>query len=183
MSDDEIIAALQARVADGRRANHVSGEAPACATSAHIGAAEKIIGFPLPPLLRRIYLEVANGGVGPFGGIEGLPPDGYTSDGDMLEGYDEWYTVELGPNEPPPPPRGVIFLCDFGCAMWAMLDCRHPQGQMWWRAEGEQDRYKVTLAEWLSGWLEDGRDVLDGAEIDADGESWHYPASYCDDEV
>ena len=42
-------------------------------------AAERVIGFPLPPLLRRIYGEIANGGVGPFLGVEGLP-GGYSSE-------------------------------------------------------------------------------------------------------
>jgi hypothetical protein len=35
------------------------------ATAETIGEAEGIIGFPLPPLLRRLYLEVADGGFGP----------------------------------------------------------------------------------------------------------------------
>ncbi|MFF0151836.1 hypothetical protein [Micromonospora sp. NPDC005203] len=33
--------------------------------------AERVLGHPLPPLLRRIYLEVANGGFGPVLGVAG----------------------------------------------------------------------------------------------------------------
>lgn len=35
------------------------------ATPAQVAAAEARLGSPLPPLLKRIYLEVANGGIGP----------------------------------------------------------------------------------------------------------------------
>lgn len=179
MSDDEIVAALQARIADGRRNDYPSRWSVFdCATVADVEAAEQIIGYPLPMLLRHIYLKVANGGIGPFGGIDGLPPHGYESDGSMLVDYDTWYTVELDPDDSPPPPRGVIFLCNYGCAMWAMVDCWQPHGQMWWWAQGERDRYKVTLAEWLTGWLTDGRNVIHDAEIDRDGESWHWPDTH-----
>ncbi len=35
------------------------------ATAEAVGEAEGLIGFPLPPLLRRLYLEVADGDSGP----------------------------------------------------------------------------------------------------------------------
>jgi hypothetical protein len=42
------------------------------------------------PIGHRIgsYREIANGGVGPFGGIEGLTDDGYSSNGGgLVDGY------------------------------------------------------------------------------------------------
>lgn len=186
LSDDEIIVALQRRVAAGLPADpdwpFVDAADPA--KPADLDAAEKIIGYPLPPLLRRIYLEVANGGVGPFSGIDGMPPDGYTSNGDMLEGYENWHSVEVGPDEPTPPPRGVIFLCDYGCAMWALIDCRNPDGRMWWSEEGERDKLTVTLAQWLTAWLADSnRNILTDPDVTvADDESWHYPDGYWTDD-
>jgi hypothetical protein len=46
-----------------------------------------------------------------------------------------------------------VFFCDFGCAMWALLDCRHPQRQMWWWAEGDRHKLHLTLPEWFAAWL------------------------------
>ncbi len=85
----------------------------------------------LPPLLRRVYLEVANGGVGPFVGIEGRPPDGYSSDGGDSE-FTHYHSSQQGewPADLPRIPPKVLLLCDYGCAMWALLDCRHPEGRM-----------------------------------------------------
>jgi len=46
--------------------------APPPCSEAEVAAAEATLGFPLPPPLRQFYLEVANGGVGPGGGIYSL---------------------------------------------------------------------------------------------------------------
>lgn len=46
-----------------------STELPQPATPAQLDAAEARLGFPLPPALRRVYAEVANGGFGPGGGL------------------------------------------------------------------------------------------------------------------
>ena len=45
---------------------------PAPAGEAQLADAERQLGFGLPPLLRRLYMEVANGGFGPGPGILGL---------------------------------------------------------------------------------------------------------------
>lgn len=42
---------------------------PAPASEATVDAAERVLGFPLPAGLRRLYLEVADGGFGPGGGL------------------------------------------------------------------------------------------------------------------
>jgi hypothetical protein len=48
---------------------------------------------------------------------------------------------------------GVLFLCDFGCAVWALLDSRHPQGQMWWWQVGNRHKLDLTFPAWLTAWL------------------------------
>jgi len=45
---------------------------PAPASEEQLNAAERRLGFALPPLLRRLYAEVANGGVGPGPGLLGV---------------------------------------------------------------------------------------------------------------
>src|SRR5690242_10047052 len=43
------------------------------ATVAEVDAAEAALGLAIPPLLRRLYTEVGNGGFGPHYGLEGVP--------------------------------------------------------------------------------------------------------------
>lgn len=62
-------------------------------------------------------------------------------------------------------------MCDFGCAMWALLDCRHPDGRMWWWNQGSRYKLDITLAQWLSAWLADGSNILETADWLPD-ESW-----------
>ena len=42
------------------------------ATEKHLRSTDAALGFPLPPLLRALYAQVANGGFGPFYGLIGV---------------------------------------------------------------------------------------------------------------
>jgi hypothetical protein len=44
-------------------------------------------------------------------------------------------------------------VCDFGCAMWALLDCRGPEGRIWFMDQGAVHRLDVSLAQWFESWL------------------------------
>lgn len=76
---DALIARIKARVADPLRAvdaedwiNPMPTLRPP-ATPAEIDAAEVVLGFAIPLLLRRLYLEIGNGGFGPAYGLDGVP--------------------------------------------------------------------------------------------------------------
>lgn len=153
-SEDEIIDVLRVRAREGRPSDYPNKlPLPEPVSEEAIAEAEQVISYPLPPLLRRIYREIANGGLGPFGGIEGLP-GGHISDADdMLTVYQSCRQAVIEPGEQAPPPEGVLFFCNFGCGMWTLLDCRHPQGQIWWAEEGQWHKLNLTLPEWLGAWL------------------------------
>ncbi|WP_216858509.1 SMI1/KNR4 family protein [Actinomadura verrucosospora] len=57
MTDEEVLNLVAKRALQ-------DGELPR-ATSEQIKEAEAALGFPLPPLLSRLYREVGNGGFGP----------------------------------------------------------------------------------------------------------------------
>lgn len=99
----------------------------------------------MPPLLRRLYREIADGGFGPFNGV-------YSVAALVAENPPGLY-VAPGPAGRPGLPGGVLFFCDFGCAMWALLDCRHPLGRMWWWDQGARYKLDLTLPEWFGAWL------------------------------
>ncbi|MET7331075.1 SMI1/KNR4 family protein [Nonomuraea sp. NPDC005650] len=140
MTEDELIAAIRAE----------PGLSPPT-TPAAVKAAEEAIGHPLPPLLRRLYLEVANGGFGPRDGVLGVSGSAY-------EHHDEWADiVEVHETLEPPEGRpGMVWLFDWGCATWSLVDCTDPAGPMWvWDPGGEPSLFpqNMTLAEWLAASL------------------------------
>jgi hypothetical protein len=134
VTEDEVFEAIRARVNAGQLADMPNTYREDPASDEALDDAERIIGYPLPPLLRRLYREVANGGFGPFGGVEGVE-GGYASEIGMLEDYVQWRDEEI-PDDFPAWMPGVVSFCDFGCAMWALLDCRTPRGKCcsWIRA-------------------------------------------------
>jgi hypothetical protein len=120
------------------------------ASLACVEADEAAFGYPLPPLLKRLYQEIGNGGFGPgLGGLLGLRGGASDDDGDTaVEGYlvrrepdrGLWRRVlqmasrvDLLPlgNEPPDPssrwPVGLLPICDWGCGIWSCIDCSEPE--------------------------------------------------------
>src|SRR5437588_8306477 len=67
------------------------------ATPVMVGSAEQALGFALPPVLRRIYLEVGNGGFGPGYGLIGVPGGAVDDTGhNIVELYQGFRTAHSG---------------------------------------------------------------------------------------
>jgi len=117
------------------------------ASAEAVAEAERLLGHPLPPLLRRLYLEVANGGFGP--GVLGVA-DGYTDD------LERTAVDRLDPREP----SGLFPVAHWGCAIYSYVDCSEPSAMMWGfdpnsgLAERSFFPEGISLTEWLSRWLE-----------------------------
>ncbi len=73
---DSLIEHINARVGDPALAvdfgawSEQMSVVPWTATEEEVNTAERDLGFPLPPFLRRLYLEVNNGSFGPNCGLE-----------------------------------------------------------------------------------------------------------------
>ncbi|MEU4622485.1 hypothetical protein AB0G04_21275 [Actinoplanes sp. NPDC023801] len=108
--------------------------------------AERRLGHPLPPLLRRLYLEVANGGFGP--GVLGVA-------GGCTDDLERTAVDRLDPREP----SGLFPVASWGCAIYSYVDCTEPSAMMWGfdpnSGLAEQSFFPegISLAEWLSRWL------------------------------
>ncbi|MBN1605579.1 MAG: hypothetical protein JW940_03045, partial [Polyangiaceae bacterium] len=118
--------------------------------------AEHELGYPLPPLLRRLYLEVANGGFGPGYGILGLRGGhGVAPTGTAIDLYRRFREGEQ------PPPASLFPVCDWGCAIASFVDCSDSGAAMWGFDPNLVDdnahalfRQEMGLAEWLQLWIE-----------------------------
>ncbi|MFJ8080126.1 SMI1/KNR4 family protein [Streptomyces sp. NPDC096205] len=143
MDQDEIVRRV-------RHAAELEG-LPDPASEAVVAMAEQQIGFPIPVLLRRLYLEAANGGFGPEGGVLGVP--GGEWNGDWSDIVHIHKAIQDDPDEEFPP--HYIWLYEWGCGIWSLADCRDPSGPMWgW--DGNEDGMKALFSlnmkfeEWIS---------------------------------
>jgi hypothetical protein len=107
---------LVPRVAAKARAT--SPMLPPTASAEEVAAAEAALGFALPPLLASLYREVANGGYGPDYQLLPLVGPGRT----VLSEYQSERSASAE-GETPYWPAGVLPILDWGCAMYAAVDC------------------------------------------------------------
>lgn len=135
-TQDGRIASLMAgiidRIAAGRPADGVERcsehipSVPRPATIVEASAAERALGFELPPLLRRLYLEIANGGFGPGYGLEGVPTIPPTlGAADILVLYRQ-FSAPLPAHPRHVWPRGLIPLISRGCLQVECVDFLRP---------------------------------------------------------
>ncbi|MFJ2263517.1 hypothetical protein ACIOKD_35340 [Streptomyces sp. NPDC087844] len=151
MTDDELL--------DQIRAEAAPGDQPAPGSAEAVAEVEAAVGHPMPALLKRIYLEVADGGFGRWGEALSLTDTTYQfSDSPRLV---EAYLT--GWRDKPGHPASVVPLLEWGCAIWSFVDFSTSDGRMWaWDPNQRCLEHAlfpegVTLAERLAGWL-DGRD-------------------------
>ncbi|MEU0947846.1 SMI1/KNR4 family protein [Streptomyces canus] len=147
MTDDELVLAVRTYVA-GR-------ELPGPASAEDVTAFERVVCHPMPELLKRMYLEVANGGFGPWQVVSLTETDDWFSDcADITMAY-----RAFGAPDRDVLPPGLVPLMDRGCAMWALVDFRTADGQMWdWDPNVCCVRHALvpleqSLAQWLTAWL------------------------------
>jgi len=161
MTDDELIAAARDRLPPG---------APPPAAADEVAEAERQLGFALPPLLRRMYTEVANGAWGPEYGANGLIGGARA---DLDRGVVAWYrsSLDSGPDPEDPAwpgwPDGLLAISHWGCAIWSCVDCNSAAGRVIRFdpnvAGGQEDGSwsgvwtveRPTLAGFLADWLRD----------------------------
>jgi hypothetical protein len=129
-------------------------------TEASVEAAENQLGFPLPPALRQIYLEVGDGGFGPGDGLYSLAALGAK--------YREMTKEPVGP-QGQAWPAGLI---PVNGADWDLVAIDRDSGRLVYRdvetladeeEEDEGDRHWAasfrpeaeSLAAWLAKWVDE----------------------------
>ena len=129
---DDIVELVRARAANpGTIHDMAQGLSPAPkiyppASVDDMAAAEGRLGFGLPALLKRIYIEIGNGGFGPGYGIIGITGgyDGWTG-GDVLSLYAGYR--ENPPGGMPEWSEKTLPVCTWGCDIYSCVDCSKPE--------------------------------------------------------
>lgn len=146
-------------------ADDESTELQAPATSEQLQAAEAALGFKLPPIIKDIYVDVANGGFGYSYGLLGIGGGATNEDGhDAVDLYLRYR--EPDPDDPHWSwPERLLPLNHLGCAMYLCVDCSrqelpviwfepnpHEYGQTW--ADSFiplSESFEELMKQWLAG--------------------------------
>ncbi len=141
---------------------------PSAASQAIVVADEQTLGFALPPLLKRLYLEVGNGGWGPGNGILGLT--GGAKDDLGCTAVEDYLGRRASSPEDPAWrwPEGLLSICHWGCGIYSCVSClepgfpmvvfdpnAHDDGQGWADAFYAED---IAFDRWMRLWAE-GQDL------------------------
>lgn len=134
------------------------GEPPAPpATPDEIEASEERLGFTLPRAVRELY-EIANGGAGFLGLIDGRVDD---LDSNAVDLYESFMKPEDDPEAPVPWEwrTGVLPILYWGCNTYSCVDCSDEDGRMIgrdgfsWVPDGRP--FLQWLADWAQGRIEE----------------------------
>lgn len=143
---------------------HGSARAEPVAARGEMDEFERRIAHPLPPLWRRVYSEVGNGGFGPGYGLLGLVTGARSDEGNAAV---ELYELFRQPDPEDAAwawPQGVVPVCHWGCAIYSCVDVRSgpapivrfdPNGHgpetgwdgAWWQEASSSEA-------WLRAWVE-----------------------------
>ena len=124
-----------------------------------IEEAEAGLKFPLPPLLKSVYLQVGNGGFGPGrgGSIIGLE-GGYASDfGTLLRTYGQCMNDHA--LEGRLWKASLLPFCEWGCNIFSCVDCQDSHYPIFLFEEGDVFPRNYSLQDFFKLWIE-GVDIL-----------------------
>ncbi len=137
METEALVARLGARAHDPRTATDegqaaggkgkpVPRVAARKAAAEQVAASEASLGFPLPALLRQLFMEVGNGGFGPGAGLLGLPigeEAGGSEEASAVGRYAALRRRKVAALWP----KGLLPLCDWGHGILSCVDCTWPE--------------------------------------------------------
>jgi hypothetical protein len=118
---------------------------------------ERQLGFEFPPALKRLYVEIGNGGFGPGYGLIGLTNG--VPDDQGKTGPDIYRLFRSDPELDWP--NGLLPICHWGCAILSCVDCVDTnfrmqvfdpnvhEGDDWRDAFFEES---ISFEKWISDW-------------------------------
>lgn len=176
MTIDDLVKKLKAKA---KEEGHAEEYPPLSANE--VARCEKEMGVQLPEIVRLVYTQVANGGIGPGGALIGLK-GGFVEDNDedvtslyqaWMKGSNEvWEDFDDEANDVKMEwVPGLLPVCLHGCTVWTLLNCNAPGGRLiyadlsgpmnykqeWETDSGVFQKPGVPFEEWIAAWLDDER--------------------------
>ncbi len=165
MDEDDLIVRIRELAASSPSYNASPAKSPAMGpispvTLGSLRHAEQQLGFALPRLLQRLYLEVGNGGFGPGFGLLGIS-GGFPDDVQGLT-LPELYLA----NREFHWPEKLVPICDWGCTMGSAIDCSSLEGEMVFMGDSSPHFMPegVPFAPWMEDWT-NGVDLFQRAYL------------------
>lgn len=127
------------------------------ASEVAVRQAELALGIEIPPILRDVYLTVANGGFGPGYGLIGVEGGHASSLGTLAATHAEIQrgAKYLGLEWK----AGMLAFCEWGCNNFSCVDCSDSRFQIVHSEECKTYVQDFTLDAFFKMWLE-GVDIL-----------------------
>ena len=136
---------------------------PPVASVEAVVAAETLLEFSFPSLLRSLYLAVGNGGFGPGYGVIGVEGGHKTDEGDSIEKLYESFCTPDADDKEWKWPKGLLPFCHWGCAIYSCVNINEVEYPVIWfdpngRELGEPmakqfNSHRPSLESWFAGWL------------------------------
>jgi hypothetical protein len=122
------------------------------ASASDVAKAEVDLGFPLPHLLKRLYLEVSNGIAGFAYDIMGLHGGCASDSGTLIDAYRGFKAA--GESETSAWKEGLLPFCDWGCAIYSCVDCTHQAHPVFTYEDVGVWPERYNLAGFFAMWLQ-----------------------------
>ncbi len=164
-TDDDLLALIRERAPSSRpnpgRPVSLSFEP---ASEEAIEETEESLDFALPPFLKRVLLEIGNGGFGPGHGLLGVRGGATDEHGsslvDLYDGLSAANPEDRGWSWP----KHLVPICPWGDSTYSCVDCSRPEAQVvtfdanGYRPGADLARFlepqDLTLDAWLRAWAE-----------------------------
>ena len=126
----ELVDLLRVRIVQSATDHGSAQLSSEVASVAELDAAERTLGYRIPPPVRFVYSNVANGGFGPGYGLVGIG-GGMTG---FMNGTRRWHCEDEYVSQLQQDgfrwPEGVLPICDWGCAIFSCVDCSSPDARI-----------------------------------------------------
>lgn len=159
---------------------------------------ERKLGFPLPSTVRRLSVELADGGYGPSWGIYRLQqpagrPYGYPDEGPMS--VESWHALDHSAADYASPgrmreslaryPERFIRYCEVGCNITICVDCTTDAGKVFVADPSGPGQLDVltpladSVEQWLWDWLDEPWPATEYVSLEIRPETFRGPILGC----
>jgi len=159
VSEDELVARIKECANDPKQRTGLVQKFPKLAgrrplpepaTPQALEMAESRMGLSLPPLLVRLYVEVANGGFGPASGLFGVDNEQASP---LSQSIPSVYLQLITDHSSRWKwPQRLVPVCDWGCGIHAVIDCSTAEGLVSHDSQSMRSRDRYTFAQWMQDW-------------------------------